>query len=200
MQKGTYSAFVGTLGIAAALILGGAGCSSDDSAGVKITSPAVSPVANYVAYDIPDFSMKLQYPKDWEKEETKEDGGSVVQLMAPYENEDDQYRDNITILKYDVGNPADNNLDSFVKFAQDGLKTVSEDIVFTDAGSFTIGGAPAKKASATGTMRDGNKYKWMQYYVVANNKGYVFTFTDDPSSFSSNLPTADKIMGTVELR
>lgn len=194
------------VGITLALVLTGAGCASTPEA-AKETAPqpqpvAVAPVApidGYVSYDVADFGINMQYPKDWEKTESDEDGGKMAQLMAPFADEADTYRESIAILKYDITSPEQNNLKNFKAFAQEGLNFV-QGLKFTDRGPITIGGFPGEKSEATGAMSDGNQYQWMQYYVVAKNKGIVFTLTDAPDTFASHVPAVDKIISTVSFK
>jgi|GEM_PF-6713167 hypothetical protein len=196
---------LGVVGITLALVLTGAGCASTPETAKEVApqpkpvAVVITPIDGYVSYDVADFGINLQYPKDWEKSESDEEGGKMAQLSAPFADDNDAYAESIAILKYDITSPAQNNLKSFKAFAQEGLNFV-KDIKFTDRGSVTIGGFPGEKSEAVGTMSDGSTLKWMQYYVVGNNKGIAFTFTDEPETFDEHVTTANKIISTVNFK
>lgn len=208
--------YAAAVGLAASLLLVGAGCSTSQSSDDKatdtakktaVTAPAtpIAPVAGYQYYDeTQKLGFRFQLPKDWDKDESWDGDDLTVGFYAPLEGESDAYRENIVVTALHI--PADEVLDlkDFANQSIEGLKKSVQKLVTTDEGETTFAGAVAHKYTFTGQIsnEDGSqtiKLKGQEYFVIHNDKAYNFTYGAGASKFDATLPTINKIFATFEL-
>lgn len=186
----------------ATLVLIGGGCASApaEAPRQKVT---VAPIEGFVAYDqMADWKVKYQVPKTWTKDEEKNAEDLTVAFYAPDDGPNDTYQENIILTALPVPQDIDISLKEFAQTAHEGLGQTVEGLTTTDEGEVKMSGFPARKYSFAGTLNyDGVKLKvkGVQYFVIANNIGYQFTFGAAQSQYDKYLPTAEKIFGSVEL-
>lgn len=191
----------------AGLLLIGGGCAASDTSN-KPTSQAelkvVEPIAGYVSYDkTSDLKFKFQIPKDWEKDETAEEGDVVTAFYAPFESESDLYRENIVVTAIKIPEDVEPTIAEFIDQSHEGLKSSIESLKTTDNGKFVLGGYEGKKYTFSGQLNyNGTKLnvKGEEYFIINHGVAYQFTYGAAASKFDTFKPTADKIIGSIELK
>lgn len=188
-----------------ALLLIGGGCATTPTSETKQAAPRmVQPIEGYTAYDkSADLKFKFQVPKDWEKDETVEDGDVVTAFYSPFESESDLYRENIVVTALKIPDDVEATVEDFVEQSHEGLKKSVEGLKSVEAGKTDVGGYPAKKYTFTGQLNyNGTKLnvKGEEYFVIHNGVAYQFTYGAAASKFDTFKPTADKIIGSIELK
>lgn len=214
MYTSTKLAFAA--GSLALLIVTGGGCASSPAPAVEkkeevkkeavkkeVVVKKIEAIPGFALYDVSkDWGIKFQAPKDWEKDETIEDGSLLTFFYSPLENSKDGYRDNIGVNIITI--PADVELDlkDFADAAHEGLKKSIGDFITVDNGEVTVAGVTARQYTYTGTLNvEGAakiKIKAQEHFLVKNGKAYNFGFAAGLTSYDKYLLTAEKIMSSIE--
>lgn len=197
-------------GIAAALMMTGAGCADSTAPAdeqLAVVKPVVSAVAGYNYYDqTTNFKFKFQVPKSWEKDETIDDGSVNIAFYSPQVNAADPYRENVNVTAISIPSGEKLSLKELADESHKALENSVQNLKPTDAGEVTLGGVKAHKYTFTADIVNPDDetqkqtLKGVEYFVIYNQTAYDFTATDATKTFDAFLPTAEKIFATVEFK
>lgn len=201
----TFSKQTLATGFIAAFLLIGGGCNTTPIAGK--TPIVVAPVEGYVSYDqIAKFKFKFQVPKDWEKDETLDDGSLNIAFYSEQANEEDLYRENVNITAITIPDGETLTLKELAEESHKALASNLQKLDAKDEGATTLNGVTAHKFTFTGEISnpeypaEKQKIKGIEYFIINSKTAYNFTGTDITSTFNTFVPTAEKIFSTVEFK
>lgn len=172
------------LGATVALI--GGGCSSAPAPTVEVT---LAP--GFAWYENKEAGFSIQHPTAWEKKEN-ENKNAPVQFLAPAENANDLFRENINVI---VGEKTAQNLsfDDILGSLESNIKNFKLETKTTE----TIAMGEAKTVVYTTNLTNGDKtydLKIRQTYVRGKNNFYVITYTTETTSYDKFSGTADTMI------
>lgn len=141
-------------------------------------------------------NYSIDYPKDWELNESGLMGSSFI-LFSPPSSETDPFRENINLIIQDLtGYNLD--LDAYAKISEGQIKTIITNGQILESKRVTNQSLEYQKVIYTGTQGIFH-LKFEQYYWVVGNKAYVLTFTCEEAQFDDYQLTAEKILNSFKL-
>jgi hypothetical protein len=189
------------------VFLAGAGCGSS-STDVNTTNPPVRTGSNdsvtqtmtgFSVYENSSYGFKMQYPKDWTKEEGS--NNTIVTFKSP-QGKNDKFIENVNLVNEDVSQVPGISLDAYEQAAVKIIKESSElkDFKQVESKSMTLSGLPGKSVAYTSLYApNGLKLYTRQYFTIKDKMVYIITYTasqDDPSAF---MDVVQKMVGSFQL-
>jgi hypothetical protein len=155
---------------------------------------AIKRIAGWELLTEDDYS--IQYPKDWELNQSGQMGTSFI-LFSALENNQDQFRENVNLLVQSVqGQSVD--LDAFTEISEGQVKTMLTNCTLYESKRMKKGSQQYHKLIYTADQ-GGFRLKFEQYYWIENDNAYVLTLTCEESSFSKFKETGGKILNSFSL-
>ena len=142
-----------------------------------------------------DYS--IQYPKDWELNQSGQMGTKFI-LFSALEDQEDQFRENVNLISQDLGSN-DVDLDQYTEISENQIKTMMTNCTVYESKRIKNASGDYQKliyAADQGAFR----LKFEQLYWIENDFAYVLTLTCEESKFSSFKQVGEKIMSTFTLR
>ncbi len=144
-----------------------------------------------------DGEYTIQYPPDWELNQTGISGTNFV-LFAPLESEIDSFRENVGLLIQDLSE-YDLNLDQYTDLSEHQLNTMfpNSKLLESERRSDVLG-----EFHRLRYLGDSDVYHLMfiQHYWVRNKLAYVLTFTGEQSNFEDYNKTCEKIINSFRIK
>jgi hypothetical protein len=141
-------------------------------------------------------SYSVDYPKDWELNESGQMGTSFI-LFSPLASQKDQFKENVNLLIQDLtGYNLD--LDGYVEISEGQIKTMITDGKIIESKRLTNQNLDYQKVIYTGKQGIYN-LKFEQYYWVVGNKAFVLTLTCEEAQFDDYKLTGEKILNSFKL-
>lgn len=141
-------------------------------------------------------SYSIDYPKDWEFNESGQMGTSFI-LFSPLASQKDQFRENVNLLVQDLtGYNLD--LDGYVKISEGQIKTMITNGKIIESKRVTDQTLDFHRVIYTGKQGNFN-LKFEQYYWVVGNKAFVLTLTCEENQFDDYKLTGEKILNSFKL-
>ena len=166
----------------------------DSTTPKKEKTEPVKRIAGWEIYKEDDFS--IQYPKDWELNQSGQMGTSFI-LFSALENDQDQFRENVNLIVQDLqGRSVD--LDAFTELSEGQIKSMMTNCTLYESKRMKKGSSEYHKLVYTAEQGAFN-LKFEQYYWVENDKAYVLTLTCEESKFSGCKDIGEKIMHSFSL-
>jgi len=163
------------------------------------TQPSETPTAqstnNFLTYDSPAYGIRIGYPSDWTKSE--QFMGSVVAFLSPTESTSDIFRENLNVIVQDLSTQP-MTLDEYTELSVSQIKQFFTDANITDSSATTLDGNPAHKVVYTGKQGQYN-LKWMQVWVVKENKAYIISYTAEVNKYPDFLGTIQQMINSFEI-
>lgn len=142
-------------------------------------------------------NYSIDYPKDWELNESGLMGTSFI-LLSPLSTQTDQFRENINLLVQDL-KKHNLDLDAYVEISERQIMTMITNGQILESERVTNQGLEYHKVIYTGTQGK-LSLKFEQYYwVIREDKAYVLTFTCEEAQFDAYKFTGEKIMNSFKL-
>lgn len=141
-----------------------------------------------------DYS--IDYPKDWELNESGQMGTSFI-LTSPLYSQKDQFKENVNLLVQDLtGYNLD--LDRYVEISEGQIKTMITDAKIIESKRIPDQNLDYQKVIYTG--KQGIYHlKFEQYYWVVGHKAFVLTLTCEEAQFNDYKLTGEKILNSFKL-
>ena len=136
----------------------------------------------------PGFS--IDYPKAWSKQNRDDMFSRGAVFLSPLENDTDKFREKVSILVEDLS--ADMSLAEYTRSSVAQIKQLSDPNV-APAQTVNLGKETARRVVYNG-LEDGNWVRRMQTWTVVGDRAYVITYTAQPESYDSYLPTVEKMI------
>ena len=138
-------------------------------------------------------NYSIQYPPEWELNQSGQMGLDFI-LFSPLENAKDQFRENVNLVTEDV---AGKNIDlnKYTKLCEEQIKTMITNSVLLDSKRIKVGDINYHRTIFTGVQGIYN-LKFVQYYMVENEKAYVVTFTCTQATYSAFKEVGENILNS----
>ena len=164
------------------------------SAGVKmlmsenqtIDSSAASAL---VPYNNPNLGFSLEYPSDWQKEES-------LSFTSPQGGTGNRAPEVINVVT-EVLPSSDFSLDSYTEAAMGQVESF-ENFQLLNSSSTTLGGLPAHMSVYTFTDEQ-TPLQNLQTWTVKDGMAYVITYGGVPEEFDSSLPVLQGVLDSFRL-
>lgn len=156
------------------------------------TKPQIS-----LRYENKEKHYALEYPATWQKREAARLDLSITppnKLPAGEEPSDPEA--SVNILSENMGETVP--LERFSSESIANLKTGLKDVQVLKTGDQSLHGTPAKWVLYTHEMQ-GLKLEVLQYFAVANDQAFIFTFAAPAKTFESFRGDFEKIAASFEL-
>lgn len=141
-------------------------------------------------------NYSIRYPEAWRLDQSQQMGTKFI-LFSPLSSEEDQFKENVNLIVQDLA-AYDLDLDQYVKLSEDQVKTLiaegnilSSERVKRDDGEF-------HKLIYTGKQGDFD-LKFEQYFWLEDKEAYVLTFTAEEEQFDGYKATAEKILDSFRM-
>jgi hypothetical protein len=152
------------------------------------------------SYENTNHGIRLQYPTDW----TESTSGipaynGIIVFYSPLRNLTDVLPAEVTVSITSYSNPI--SLDEYTKVTLAALE--QQGIKIDNSAAHTLAGNPGYSITfspSNQTSQSGLDFKMMQAWTVIDNKVYLLSFNADTSKFDAFLPTAQKIIDSLQVQ
>ncbi len=165
--------------------------SASPSASEETNEPAQEVPAGYKLFEDKVYGTTLQYPEDWELQEGVI---GIAVLLAPLEDANDTFRENINFIIEDLGGQSITAKD-YLELTKEQLSSgeLIQDFALVDEDVSTEEGEDAAYMAYTGKQGD-LELTWMQVVQIQEGKAYIVTFTATNDSFDKYVDQAGEIV------
>lgn len=147
-------------------------------------------ISDVVPYNNPNLGFSLEYPSNWEKEES-------LTFVSPQGGISNRTPEVISITT-EVLPTSDFDLERYTEAALDQIE-VFQDFRLLNSSSTTLGGLPAHLIVYTFTDESQTPLQNLQVWTVKDGMAYVITYGGTPEEFDSSLPAFQSIMDSFSL-
>jgi hypothetical protein len=142
-----------------------------------------------VPYNNPNLGFSLEYPSDWQKEES-------LSFTTPQAGTGDRSPEVINVVTEVL--PSSNfSLDSYTDAAMSQVESF-ENFQLLNSSSTTLGGLPAHMIVYTFTDEQ-TPLQNLQAWTVKEGMAYIITYGGVPEEFDSSLPDLQSVMNSFRL-
>jgi hypothetical protein len=167
---------------------------------VTLGQSTTGPQSTTKSYENPNYGITLQYPSDW----TESTSGipaynGIVGFYSPLKNLTDILPAEVTVSITSYSNPI--SLDEYTKVTLAALE--QQGIKIDNSAAHTLAGNPGYSITfspSNQTSQSGLNFKVMQAWTTIDNKVYLLSFNADTSKFGDLLPTAQKIIDSLQVQ
>jgi hypothetical protein len=152
---------------------------------------------NFILYENKTHNFQINYPTKWEVAEGVM--GTVVAFISPLGNADDKFSENINVIVGDLAAYPDLTLDKYEEISLVQLANLITDFKLVKRGNSVISGMPAKIVIFTG-KQGVFQLKYMQAYIIVNNRAYVITFTAEKKEYRNYEEVAMEIVNSILIK
>ena len=149
-----------------------------------------SAASGLVPYNNPNLGFSLEYPPDWQKEES-------LSFTSPQGGTSDRAPEVINVVT-EVLPSSDFSLDSYTDAAMGQVESF-DNFRLLNSSSTTIGGLPGHMIVYTFT--DGQTpLQNLQAWTVKDGIAYILTYGGVPEEFDSSLPSMQSVLDSFSLQ
>jgi hypothetical protein len=138
---------------------------------------------NFSEYRSPKYKIRIIYPEEWTMLDLPTD--TVVDFLAPLENEDDTFQENLNVVVQDVGDKP-LSLYEYAEISIAQINDMFEDSKILSVEDTTLDGNSAHRLIHTAKYGE-YELKWMQIYTIKNRKVYLITYTAEREKYDAYL-------------
>ena len=149
-----------------------------------------STASSLVPYNNPNLGFSLEYPSDWQKEES-------LSFTTPQGGSGDRAPEVINVVT-EVLPSSDFSLDSYTDAAMGQVESF-ENFQLLNSSSTTLGGLPAHMIVYTFTDEQ-TPLQNLQAWTVKDGMAYVVTYGGVPEEFDSSLPALQNVLDSFSLQ
>jgi hypothetical protein len=147
-------------------------------------------ISDLVPYNNPNLGFSLEYPTNWEKEES-------LTFVSPQGGIGNRTPEVISITT-EVLPTSDFNLERYTEAALSQVE-VFQDFRLLNSSSTTLGGLPANLIVYTFTDESQTPLQNLQVWAVKDGMAYVITYGGTPEEFDSSLPAFQSVIDSFSL-
>lgn len=163
----------------------------DDSA---VSGPAAPEAPEgYQVYVDEIYGTTFHYPVDWEVEGS-DGGGIVAAFIAPLEDENDVFEENVSVAIEDMGGE-DVTMEMLAEASKKQLGEVIANFQVVKEETAELDGLPFYSLYFSGTQGELDLI-WQQVFMIVDGFAYIFTYTAEPESFDTFVGQAGAIIGS----
>lgn len=166
---------------------------------------AVSNSSSFLTFDNPILGIKLQYPNDWtvrQYEYNPDANNTVAGFYSPSKTASELGNLSGHFVPYsDIFIFESKNM-TLDKIIEGKIKRLQNDTHFTilDSKPITLKGGHPAYVIVYRTVAGGDElFRKIQTYTIYGNKVFLISFTSQDASFSSYLPTVQKMISSFEV-
>jgi serine/threonine-protein kinase len=158
------------------------------------TAPPPTPGGTFLTYEHEDYGFLLEYPDDWEIVEKAE--AQIVIFVSP-EGESGSFRENVSVLTQDLESEAV-TLEEYTNLSLSQAEGFVPDYMLLESVPVTVAGNPGYNIVYIGTQ---GVYDilWFQVWTLVGDRAFVVTYTAERESYEQHLPTAERMIDSLEL-
>ena len=139
----------------------------------------------------------IQYPSDWELNESGQMGTSFI-LFSPLESDKDKFKENVNLLIQDLSG-YNLDLNKYTDMSVKQIKTMIPNSTLIESKRIKTSSQEYQRLIYTGDQSSFH-LKFEQYYWVKNNKAYVLTLTCEQNKFSKYKVVGERILNSFRLK
>lgn len=147
-------------------------------------------ISDLVPYNNPNLGFSLEYPTNWEKEES-------LTFVSPQGGIGNRTPEVINITT-ELLPTSDFNLERYTEAAL-GQVEVFQDFRLLNSSSTTLAGLPAHLIVYTFTDENQTPLQNLQVWTVKDGMAYIVTYGGTPEEFDSSLPAFQSIIDSFSL-
>jgi eukaryotic-like serine/threonine-protein kinase len=145
----------------------------------------------YVAYNNSDYDFELERPENWSIYEENGLLESGVILLAPEENNQDDFRERVKVSVENLSKPLSIN-----EYTEQAFKEIKNfNTIIEPPQDISFANREGRKIIYTG--QDGMKR--MEVWTIKNQKAYITTYTAEPDKFDKFGKQAEKIIESIKI-
>lgn len=146
---------------------------------------------------IDEADYALQYPGDWELNQSGAMGTQLV-VLAPLASDEDQFRENVNMVTEQLPS-SDITLDQYSELSLGQLERGINDFQMLE--NERVDGSPYPYHRMVFTGSQGiYELKFEQHYRVVADKAYVLTFTGEIAQFDAYADLGHQVMGSFVIK
>jgi hypothetical protein len=149
-----------------------------------------STASSLVPYNNPNLGFSLEYPSDWQKEES-------LSFITPRGGTGDRSPEVINVVT-EVLPSSNYSLDSYTNAAMGQVESF-ENFQLLNSSSTTLGGLPAHMIVYSFTDEQ-TPLQNLQAWTVKDGIAYVITYGGVPEEFDSSLPALQSVLDSFSLQ
>jgi hypothetical protein len=184
------------LGLVAAACGGGSevsGASPTASGGT--VSRSASPVpSGFVVYTSASPAFSIAHPAAWTAR--TDVSTALVALVAPLDGSQDQFSENVNVLRQDVA--AGTTLAQYTEASLGQAGSIIQGFAKLSSAPVTLSGLPAEAVEYTGSIQK-RTYHWFAEWTVTGTAAYVVTYSAKSDSYDRFLPDARATIASFHL-
>jgi serine/threonine-protein kinase len=154
---------------------------------------------NWQTYIDEDAKIKLQYPNNWQHEDTRNifTGENII-FTSPIKNSGTKYQENISIRVEKLTSPG-TNLSTYTQAVITEIKESDRDAKIIESSSIILGQKPAKLVVYTSKDENLLPIKNLEAWTIDRDKVYIITYKAEPDQYYQFLETAMRMINSLEL-
>jgi hypothetical protein len=146
---------------------------------------------------VDESAYSMQYPSEWELDQSGQMGTSLV-LFSPLESGEDKFKENINVLIQSLtGRNID--LDKYTEISEEQVKTMLTNPVLIESKRMKAGTQEFHKVIYTADQGVFH-LKFEQYYLVTADNAYILTLTCEQTKFDDFKETGENILNSFKLK
>jgi eukaryotic-like serine/threonine-protein kinase len=146
----------------------------------------------YAAYDNSDYAIELERPENWSIQEEDDLFEPGFILLAPDENNQDNFRERVKVYIENLSKPLSIN-----EYTEQALREIKKsNTIIEQPQDISFANREGRKIIYTG--QDGMKR--MEVWTIKNQKAYIATYTAEPDKFDKFSKQAEKIIESIKIK
>jgi eukaryotic-like serine/threonine-protein kinase len=158
----------------------------------RLAEPGTSPTASggtvpsgFVLYSSASPAFSIAHPAAWKAR--TDASTALVALVAPLDGSQDQFAENVNVLRQDVA--AGTTLAQYTEASLRQAGSMIQGFVMRSAYPATLSGLPAEAVEYSGSVET-KAYHWFAEWTVTGTAAYVVTYSAQPHSYERFLQDA----------
>ena len=153
--------------------------------------------SDFATYENQNYKLSFQYPTNWKVAEGFM--GTVVVFLSPLENADDKFSENVNLVTEDLTAYPGMTLEKYMEINLAQLPSFVTDYKLVARENSLVSGTSATALIYTG--RQGIfQLKFLQVFIVADNRAYVLTFTAEEAQYKKYEAVARGIINSFMMK
>jgi hypothetical protein len=162
---------------------------TESSRGMNVTGNQTN-ISDLVSYSNPNLGFSLEYPSEWEKEES-------LTFVSPQGGIGNRTPEVISITT-EVLPTSDFSLDSYTEAALGQVESF-QDFRLLNSSSTTLAGLPAHMIVYSFTDESQTPLENLQVWTIKDGMAYIITYGGTPEEFDSSLPVFQSVMDSFRI-
>jgi hypothetical protein len=162
---------------------------TESSRGMNVTGNQTN-ISDLVSYSNPNLGFSLEYPSEWEKEES-------LTFVSPQGGIGNRTPEVISITT-EVLPTSNYSLDSYTEAALGQVESF-KGFRLLNSSSTTLAGLPAHMIVYSFTDESQTPLENLQVWTIKDGMAYVITYGGTPEEFDSSLPTFQSVMDSFRI-